>query len=188
MFGKREIRECEFKGYVKNPWEFLRDGDLLIIPSNNEGDGLVLVEAVLNRVPLIAINIPDLLRFNLHSDNYFNDIQNLTSQILKFRDELSRFVVNQDVARRILEPREPVLIAKQWCTKLEKLGAKRVYWIIISEQVKQIHIHLYPRWSDEEIKGIDLFALRESDPQPAWNEDLNLLLSEWAEKNLVEII
>jgi glycosyltransferase involved in cell wall biosynthesis len=106
--------ECEFKGYVKNPWEFLRDGDLLIIPSNNEGDGLVLVEAVLNRVPLIAINIPDLLRFNLHSDNYFNDIQNLTSQILKFRDELSRFVVNQDVARRILEPREPVLIAKQW--------------------------------------------------------------------------
>jgi hypothetical protein len=30
--------------------------------------------------------------------------------------------------------------------------------------------------------------LRESDPQPAWNEDLNLLLSEWAEKNLVEII
>jgi hypothetical protein len=87
---------------------------ILGIPSNNEGDGLVLVEAVLNRVPLIAINIPDLLRFNLHSDNYFNDIQNLTSQILKFRDELSRFVVNQDVARRILEPREPVLIAKQW--------------------------------------------------------------------------
>ncbi len=80
------------------------------------------------------------------------------------------------------------LIAKQWCSKLEKLRAKRVYWIILSEQVKQIHIHLYPRWSDEEIKGIDLFALRESDPQPAWNEDLNLLLSEWAEKNLVEII
>jgi len=111
--NKRELK-CEFKGYVKNPWEFVVDGDLLIIPSNNEGDGLVLVEAILNKVPLIARSIPDLLRFNLDSDNYFTDSQNLINQIIDFRNELSRFIVNQVNAKRILEPREPAVIAKQW--------------------------------------------------------------------------
>ena len=113
VVSKREIKG-EFMGYVKNPWEFVVDGDLLIIPSNNEGDGLVLVEAILNKVPFIARRIPDLLRFNLGTDNYFDDNQHLSNQINDFRDELIRFKVNQETAKRILEPRDPSVIAKQW--------------------------------------------------------------------------
>ncbi|MDX1920447.1 MAG: hypothetical protein SFU25_06890 [Candidatus Caenarcaniphilales bacterium] len=35
------------------------------------------------------------------------------------------------------------VVAHEWMQVLEKVGAKRVYSIILSEQVKHIHIHLY---------------------------------------------
>ncbi len=75
-----------------------------------------------------------------------------------------------------------LLVAKAWATKLEEFGAKRVYWIIYSEQVSQIHIHLFPRWTDEEARGADLFATRNENPQPAWTEKCEEGLFSWAEQ------
>ena len=64
-FGTKNCIDGQFAGFVSNPWEFFETGDLLIVPSSFEGDGLVLVEALSNRIPLIANDIPDLRRFNL---------------------------------------------------------------------------------------------------------------------------
>lgn len=80
------------------------------------------------------------------------------------------------------------LAALDWMKALEELGAKRVYSIILSEQVKHIHVHLYPRWDEQEEKGLDLFAKREQKDQPIWSQEMNFLLDKWAEDNNVFII
>jgi hypothetical protein len=78
---------------------------------------------------------------------------------------------------------EPCLFkaAHQWCCSLERLGAKRVYWTTLSEQVQQLHIHLYPRWTDDEERGLALFNIREYSPQPQWTAKLESELVYWAE-------
>lgn len=85
-------------------------------------------------------------------------------------------------------PEQLYTAAKEWAIILENLKAKRVYWITLSEQVKHLHIHLYPRWSDEEIKGLDLFEDRNNNEQPQWSDELNFQLKKWADEFDVELL
>jgi diadenosine tetraphosphate (Ap4A) HIT family hydrolase len=73
------------------------------------------------------------------------------------------------------------LAAKSWAAELEALGAKRVYWITLSEVVRQLHIHLYPRWTDDEPRGLPLFDQRDHSPQPIWDAEVKRALQAWAE-------
>ncbi|HEY9886392.1 MAG TPA: hypothetical protein V6C96_03930 [Vampirovibrionales bacterium] len=77
-----------------------------------------------------------------------------------------------------------LLAAKDWVTSLEGLGAKKVYWISLSEVVEHLHIHLYPRWSDTESKGIQLFEERNNSDlkQPNWTTEEEKKLYEWVSK------
>jgi diadenosine tetraphosphate (Ap4A) HIT family hydrolase len=77
---------------------------------------------------------------------------------------------------------ELLAASKNWANILQECGAKRVYWITLSEVVQHLHIHLYPRWSDEESKGIDLFQERNNPEQPVWNDQLNKALQDWSNK------
>ena len=79
-------------------------------------------------------------------------------------------------------------VALSWCQILEKNGAKRVYWVTLSEAVRHLHIHLYPRWLDEEAKGIELFESRDNLCQPDWTEPIHQVLEEWANNYDVAII
>jgi hypothetical protein len=81
------------------------------------------------------------------------------------------------------------LAALEWAKTLEMMGAKRVYWFILSEQVRHLHIHLYPRWSDDEaLRGIQLFENRESLPQPDWSPSLHDALTDWANRHDVYLM
>jgi len=79
-------------------------------------------------------------------------------------------------------------VARQWAAMLEEFGAKRIYWITLSEQVQHLHIHLYPRWNDEEAKGLDLFQQRDNLQQPPWSTELEEILRLWVEKFEVVMI
>jgi diadenosine tetraphosphate (Ap4A) HIT family hydrolase len=70
--------------------------------------------------------------------------------------------------------------AKAWSAILEKNGAPRVYWIMLSEETQHLHMHLFPRWPEDTQKGIPLFESRNSTPQPAWMPALEAALAEWA--------
>jgi hypothetical protein len=72
--------------------------------------------------------------------------------------------------------------ALAWATVLESTnGIARCYWITLSEAVKQLHIHLYPRYEEEvEFVGIPLFEARNTNPQPVWTPELNTLLAKWS--------
>ncbi|MCS6266688.1 MAG: hypothetical protein H2174_03885 [Vampirovibrio sp.] len=72
--------------------------------------------------------------------------------------------------------------ALAWATVLEAQPTiARCYWITLSEAVKQLHIHLYPRYTHEsETVGIPLFEARNTEPQPSWTTDLKDALNQWA--------
>lgn len=47
-----------FHGYVKNPLDYLRDADVVLMPSIGEGFGLVFLEAFEVGTPVIAFDVP----------------------------------------------------------------------------------------------------------------------------------
>jgi hypothetical protein len=80
-------------------------------------------------------------------------------------------------------PAEVLLAARHWAATLQHLGAKRVYWVTLSEQVTHLHIHLYPRWCDDEPeRGTALFDQRHHElAQPqAWPAPVLNALGAWA--------
>lgn len=51
---KNKIQNIQFLGYQENPWQYVTNKDILILPSKIETFGLVFVEAILNGVPAIV--------------------------------------------------------------------------------------------------------------------------------------
>lgn len=84
-------------------------------------------------------------------------------------------------------PDEVLLAAKAWALTLEQSGASRVYWIILSEVTRHLHIHVFPRWPEDSLTGVALFESRDSDLQPAWSASINHALKEWARTHDVHI-
>ncbi|MCX5920866.1 MAG: hypothetical protein NTW61_06060 [Candidatus Melainabacteria bacterium] len=80
--------------------------------------------------------------------------------------------------------------ALAWATVLENQpNIARCYWITLSEAVKQLHIHLYPRYTKEtETLGIPLFEARNTKPQPPWTAELTDAFHQWAKTHGVAVI
>lgn len=85
-------------------------------------------------------------------------------------------------------PETILTAAKAWAALLESLGSPRVYWITLSEVTRHLHIHLFPRWPEDNLQGIALFETRDAGPQPPWQAPVLESLSNWAQEYQVEII
>ena len=120
-FGIENRVEIQFTGFVANPWESFDKGDLLIVPSSFEGDGLVLVEALSNSIPLIANDIPDLRRFNLEDKNYAASIEAFATSIASELNTIEHFVPNKSKVDSILIERKPAVVGQKWKTFLNSL-------------------------------------------------------------------
>jgi len=117
---QRAAVSAELRGFLKNPWSEIKPGDLLVIPSKNEGDGLVLVEAIQRGIPLVVIDIPDLARFGLNSLNYFESSTDLINLINASKQNLNQFIVSPEISRVVLSDRRPELVAEKWLRILRK--------------------------------------------------------------------
>ena len=104
----------QFPGFVTNPWDSIAPGDLLIIPSVFEGDGLVLVESLAHQVPLLVNAIPDLLRFDLPERNYCDSPSQFIQRITDYSEKLLDLRVPNDVSLKILNQRPPGKVAGKW--------------------------------------------------------------------------
>jgi glycosyltransferase involved in cell wall biosynthesis len=113
--------EIDFAGFVANPWIFFNEGDLLIVPSGFEGDGLVLVEALGNQIPLIANDISDLRRFNLEDKNYALSVEEFSKTITTNINSIQHFLPKENYAHEILKYREPAVVGQRWNTFLNSL-------------------------------------------------------------------
>jgi glycosyltransferase involved in cell wall biosynthesis len=121
-YASKHKIESDFAGFVSNPWTFFDEGDLLIVPSSFEGDGLVLVEAMVNKIPVIANDISDLRRFNLEDSNYAATIEEFYNLIIDNCTRIEHFLPDEAVVSKILQERDPIKVAKKWNDFLNSLA------------------------------------------------------------------
>jgi glycosyltransferase involved in cell wall biosynthesis len=113
--------DATFPGYKKNPWEYILQGDLVIIPSEWEGDGLVVVEAIQRNLPLVLADTPEFRAFGLPNHNYASDCDSFSRSVLDFQDNLLPLVIPKDTRANLLNERSPETIGYIWSNYLESL-------------------------------------------------------------------
>lgn len=104
----------ELLGNVMNPWELLLPGDLLVIPSASEGDGLVLLEALSLSVPILISRISSFSELKLPHENYCLELAEFCESIEKYRNKLSDLVVEKDLTEEIISSRSEKLVLNLW--------------------------------------------------------------------------
>jgi len=112
--SKENKIKSRFLGYKTNPWNFIKVGDLLIIPSKSEGDGLVLLEGMQLGLPILLSDISDFRRFNLNEKNYCKTKSDFIQKIKNNKHNLNKLVIKKSISRKILQKREIRLIADRW--------------------------------------------------------------------------
>jgi len=106
---------------VQDPWEFVTNGDLLLVPSRWEGDGLVVLEALQRKVPIIISSIDEFKRFQLPNINYADDTHNFVRLILAHLDSCEVFKVNSGAVEQILSDRNIQTICSKWVSLINSL-------------------------------------------------------------------
>jgi len=111
----------KFHGQQLRPWNLIDQGDLLVIPSRYEGDGLVLIEAMLHRCPVLVADIPDLRRFNLAESNYCLGPQDFTRTIMKFEKKLDLLVIPNNLCQAEISSRSISSVGEKWAMVIKTL-------------------------------------------------------------------
>lgn len=109
-----------FTGYVRNPWKLIKEGDLLVVPSRFEGDGLVVVEAIYLKIPLLVSDIPDFRRFNLNDINYFLNVNSKAKQISEMQLKPNDFIATENVRTSIINERSIEIVTADWIKLLNR--------------------------------------------------------------------
>jgi glycosyltransferase involved in cell wall biosynthesis len=83
---EKELKEvysnvASFHGFVDEPWKFISPEQVLVVASEYEGDGRVIVEGILARVPILLLDNIDLRRFELPDRNYFSGADDLRTKL-----------------------------------------------------------------------------------------------------------
>ena len=115
----RESIKVTFLGRVDDPWLKVQSGDLLIVPSLSEGDGLVVIEGLQKGVPMLLANIPDLRRFSLPDSNYCQTVDDFVNRLANFENRLENLIIDAEVSADILKPRLIGNVGNAWVEFLE---------------------------------------------------------------------
>jgi glycosyltransferase involved in cell wall biosynthesis len=106
--------EIKMVGFTEKPWELIENGDLLLVPSRYEGDGLVVIEALQRNIPLLISNIPEFLRFDLPKHNYACNDTDYSNLILTNKSDISKFKVSLSIASKALSHRDIETVCSSW--------------------------------------------------------------------------
>lgn len=108
-----------FTGHINDPWSQIHRNDVVVITSQYEGDGLVLLEAISRDLPILVRDIPDLRRFGLPESNYFKTAPEATKALVEFKLNSASLRVPSDITARIISTRNEKKILNSW---LELIG------------------------------------------------------------------
>lgn len=111
----------DFVGFVSEPWKLMDTGDLLIVPSATEGDGLVVIEGLKMNLPLLISDIPEFRHFHLPEVNYCKDISTFVDRISQYRLNLDSLVIPESLKERILGERSSKAVGDAWESFLRKI-------------------------------------------------------------------
>ena len=106
--------KVNFSGMQLDPWKSVLPGDLLIVPSSWEGDGLVVVEALSMGIPILLSTIPEFMSFDLEAVNYCQDINQFRLTAHKFRNEIEKLIPTIDKRKDALKSRDLKQISEGW--------------------------------------------------------------------------
>jgi glycosyltransferase involved in cell wall biosynthesis len=109
-----ENLDVKLLGQLVNPWEEFTIGDLLVVPSRTEGDGLVVLEALSLGIPLLLSDILAFRSFQLPEHHYCKDTVAFFNRLETFKHDLQSLVVSDQIADRILKTRRPEIIGTEW--------------------------------------------------------------------------
>jgi len=118
---KKYQSQINWTGQLHNPWENINPGDVLIVPSSFEGDGLVVLEGLQRGIPMLVSDIPDFRRFNFPEINYCSSIEDYYSRLLKYSNDLQSLIVPSEVATKILGRRDIEVLGNEWENVLEEI-------------------------------------------------------------------
>lgn len=111
----------KFHGFKSNVWDLIPNNSLIVIPSEFEGDGMVVIEAVISKYPLLLSWNEDLMRFGLDKKHYFKTLNELV--FLVEQNKKSNFInliPDDKFIENLKKQRSLDLIVLDWLLLLEK--------------------------------------------------------------------
>ena len=111
--------QIEVLGQLDNPWAKIHTNDIMVLTSQYEGDGLVLLEAVSRGLPVLVRDTVDFRRFGLPEKNYFASAGDASEKLLG-QDPTSLIIPSQ-VVHRILSSRSETSILSSWLELINRI-------------------------------------------------------------------
>jgi glycosyltransferase involved in cell wall biosynthesis len=114
-----------FHGYVMNPWDYVSLNSLVVVPSEYEGDGMAVAEAIIRNYSVLLAENSDLRRFNLPNSNYFLDQSDLTDKLATWKmSKGAAFAVPENIISSLISERDLEVISKRWNAFLSQFAIK----------------------------------------------------------------
>lgn len=109
----------KFHGFVDDPWKSISPEQVLIVASEYEGDGKVVVEGLMADLPILLRDNSDLRRFELPDQNYFTDDNDLKSKMADCLKNKDKFRPGNTKFKGLVAERDPESISDRWQTLLD---------------------------------------------------------------------
>jgi glycosyltransferase involved in cell wall biosynthesis len=128
IFGSGELEEAlkvkysdvaSFHGFVREPWRFISSEQVLIVASEYEGDGKVVVEGILAQLSILLRDNVDLRRFELADGIYFKSSDELKKKLKDCLLRSDEYRPQSDTSDKLRIERDPISVSKVW---LDLLG------------------------------------------------------------------
>jgi len=109
-----KMLNINFEGQIEQPWSSVSSGDLLIVPSEYEGDGLVVIEGLGQGIPMLLADIPDFRRFNFPDRNYCKDAKDFAIKIREYSNHINDLKIPKELRDKILAARSLEVVGNSW--------------------------------------------------------------------------
>ena len=91
----------------------------------NEGDGMVVAEAIIRNYSVLLAENSDLRRFNLPNSNYFLDQSDLTDKLATWKmSKGAAFAVPENIISSMISERDLEVISKRWNALLSQFAIR----------------------------------------------------------------
>ena len=111
----------KFHGFKSDVWDLIPNNSLIVIPSEFEGDGMVVIEAVLSKFPLVLSWNKDLIRFGLDKKHYFKTLDELIFLVEQNKENnFANLIVEDEFTEKLNTERSLESIVLDWLSLLEK--------------------------------------------------------------------
>lgn len=109
----------QFHGYIENCWDYISSDDVLLMPSAFEGDGIVVVQAILAGMRILLADNKDLRRFELPEECYVRDADDMAAKLaeIDFGNKVN-YRASADARDKLLVARSIETVSEKWLTCL----------------------------------------------------------------------